>query len=182
MTEDPGILFNALWVPDLEIYGLEDYSVAKTLKDMSGLRIRKDKTIQFNTRSVVGQSFVLFSWHFSFVPGFLWRSPAEWCLTRTHLTSTHANSRLGAVSVEWTKNRLMIDMHFIFLDFYLKDTLTCTSRFTDPANSDRQRNLQYQLQFLELEEEDKIMELDSGNAAFSNNWILNPELKVFLLF
>ena len=76
----------------------------------------------------------------------------------------------------------MIDMHFIFLDFYLKDTLTCTSRFTDPANSDRQRNLQYQLQFLELEEEDKIMELDSGNAAFSNNWILTPELKAFLLF
>ena len=50
VTEDPKVLKNEFWVPDLEIYGLEIFDSKSVLKDMSGLRIHKDQTIEFNTR------------------------------------------------------------------------------------------------------------------------------------
>ena len=49
VTEDPKVL-EELWVPDLEIYGLEHFGQKSVLKEMSGLRMWKDKTIEFNTR------------------------------------------------------------------------------------------------------------------------------------
>ena len=48
VTEDPKVLMEEFWVPDLEIYGLEDFGFKKVLKEMSGLRIRKNKMIDFN--------------------------------------------------------------------------------------------------------------------------------------
>ena len=39
-----------IWIPDLEIYGLEDFGSKKVLKEMSGLRIKKNKTLEYNAR------------------------------------------------------------------------------------------------------------------------------------
>ena len=36
-----------LWYPELEIYGLERFGRQRVLKEMSGIRIRKNKTIHY---------------------------------------------------------------------------------------------------------------------------------------
>ena len=36
-----------MWYPELEIYGLERFGRQKVLKEMSGVRIKKDKTIHY---------------------------------------------------------------------------------------------------------------------------------------
>ena len=42
-----------LWYPDLEIYGLEKFNLHKVLKEMSGVRIIKNRTIDYELRVVV---------------------------------------------------------------------------------------------------------------------------------
>ena len=49
MTEDVHVM-EEIWIPDLEIYGLEDFGSKKVLKEMSGLRIKKNKTLEYNAR------------------------------------------------------------------------------------------------------------------------------------
>ena len=39
-----------LWYPELEIYGIESFKVYKVLKEMSGLRVRKDRTINYELK------------------------------------------------------------------------------------------------------------------------------------
>eukprot|EP00094_Tigriopus_californicus_P000553 TCALIF_00535-PA protein Name:"Similar to glra1 Glycine receptor subunit alphaZ1 (Danio rerio)" AED:0.12 eAED:0.12 QI:216/0.8/1/1/0.8/0.83/6/144/339 len=51
MTEDPKLLMTEFWVPDIEIYGLEYFGSKSVLKGMSGLRIKKNKTVDYNTKS-----------------------------------------------------------------------------------------------------------------------------------
>ena len=52
----------------------------------------------------------------------------------------------------------------IILDYYTKDIVTCTSDFSDPTeDSDRQRNLQHFVEFRELSEDNKIIELNTGS-------------------
>ena len=41
-------MMEEIWIPDLEIYGLEDFGSKKVLKEMSGLRIKKNKTLEYN--------------------------------------------------------------------------------------------------------------------------------------
>ena len=36
-----------IWYPELEIYGLERFGRQRVLKEMSGVRIRKNKTIHY---------------------------------------------------------------------------------------------------------------------------------------
>jgi hypothetical protein len=36
-----------IWYPELEIYGLEIFGRQRVLKEMSGVRIRKNKTINY---------------------------------------------------------------------------------------------------------------------------------------
>ena len=36
-----------IWYPELEIYGLEKFGRQRVLKEMSGVRIRKNKTIHY---------------------------------------------------------------------------------------------------------------------------------------
>ena len=36
-----------MWYPELEIYGLERFGRQRVLKEMSGVRIKKDKTIHY---------------------------------------------------------------------------------------------------------------------------------------
>ena len=43
-------MMEEIWIPDLEIYGLEDFGSKKVLKEMSGLRIKKNKTLEYNAR------------------------------------------------------------------------------------------------------------------------------------
>ncbi len=50
MTEDPKSLEKEIWIPDLEIYGLEEYISGKVIKPMAGIRIWKNKTIEYNAR------------------------------------------------------------------------------------------------------------------------------------
>ena len=52
MTEDPKILDEGFWIPDLEIYGLENFSSKSVLKQMAGLRIKKNKEIEYNVKYV----------------------------------------------------------------------------------------------------------------------------------
>ncbi len=52
MTEDPKQLLDQIWIPDLEIYGLEEYDSASVIKPMSGIRIWKHEAIEYNTRYV----------------------------------------------------------------------------------------------------------------------------------
>ena len=52
VTEDINMM-EEIWIPDLEIYGLEDFGSKKVLKEMSGLRIKKDKTIEYNARVTI---------------------------------------------------------------------------------------------------------------------------------
>jgi len=42
-----------LWYPDLEIYGLEKFKLHKVLKEMSGVRIIKNQTIDYELRVVI---------------------------------------------------------------------------------------------------------------------------------
>ena len=42
-----------LWYPDLEIYGLEKFDLQKVLKEMSGVRIIKNQTIDYELRAVI---------------------------------------------------------------------------------------------------------------------------------
>ena len=49
VTEDVHVM-EEIWIPDLEIYGLEDFGSKKVLKEMSGLRIKKNKTLEYNAR------------------------------------------------------------------------------------------------------------------------------------
>ena len=42
-----------LWYPELEIYGIERFRVFNVLKEMSGLRIRKDRTINYEVKTEV---------------------------------------------------------------------------------------------------------------------------------
>ena len=50
MTEDPKILMSEFWVPDLEIYGLEQFGSKSVLKEMSGLRIKMNKVLEYNVK------------------------------------------------------------------------------------------------------------------------------------
>ena len=52
INEDPVTFLEAVWQPDLEIYGLEDFGTKSVMKKMSGVRIRKNKTIEYNTMYV----------------------------------------------------------------------------------------------------------------------------------
>ena len=36
-----------LWYPELEIYGLETFGIQRVLKEMSGVRVMKNKTINY---------------------------------------------------------------------------------------------------------------------------------------
>ena len=42
-----------LWYPDLEIYGLEKFDLQKVLKEMSGVRIIKNQSIDYELRAVI---------------------------------------------------------------------------------------------------------------------------------
>ena len=46
MNESPENL-KYLWYPELEIYGLETFGRQRVLKEMSGVRIMKNKTINY---------------------------------------------------------------------------------------------------------------------------------------
>ena len=46
MNESPEIL-KYIWYPELEIYGLETFGRQRVLKEMSGVRINKNKTITY---------------------------------------------------------------------------------------------------------------------------------------
>ena len=46
MNESPEIL-KYLWFPELEIYGLDTFGRQRVLKEMSGVRINKNKTITY---------------------------------------------------------------------------------------------------------------------------------------
>ena len=52
VTEDVHVM-EEIWIPDLEIYGLEKFGSKKVLKEMSGLRIKRDKTIEYNARVTI---------------------------------------------------------------------------------------------------------------------------------
>ncbi|TRY74852.1 hypothetical protein TCAL_00535 [Tigriopus californicus] len=106
MTEDPKLLMTEFWVPDIEIYGLEYFGSKSVLKGMSGLRIKKNKTVDYNTNSSI-----------------------------------------------------------IFSDYYTKDVVTCESTFDNPMENDpsRQRNLQHHIQFSDLNDDHKIIKLNSGD-------------------
>ena len=47
-----------LWYPELEIYGIESFRIYKVLKEMSGLRIRKDRTINYELKVEVARVFI----------------------------------------------------------------------------------------------------------------------------
>jgi len=53
VNEDPRILLQHLWVPDLEIYGLEKAQTPLVIKAMSGIRIGRKKDIEYNQRSLI---------------------------------------------------------------------------------------------------------------------------------
>ncbi|XP_040563725.1 gamma-aminobutyric acid receptor subunit alpha-2 isoform X4 [Lepeophtheirus salmonis] len=48
VNENP-LLMDEFWTPDLEIYGLEDFGAKRVLKSMSGLRVGKNKVIEYNS-------------------------------------------------------------------------------------------------------------------------------------
>ena len=52
-------------------------------------------------------------------------------------------------------------------DYYSKDVVTCSSTFEDPIKNDgkRQRNLQHRVTFNELDENDTIIKLNSGEYS-----------------
>ena len=49
VNESPETL-KYLWYPELEIYGLETFTRQKVLKEMSGVRIMKNKTINYELK------------------------------------------------------------------------------------------------------------------------------------
>ena len=51
VNESPETL-KYLWYPELEIYGLETFTRQKVLKEMSGVRIMKNKTINYELKWV----------------------------------------------------------------------------------------------------------------------------------
>ena len=62
MTEDVHVM-EEIWIPDLEIYGLEDFGSKKVLKEMSGLRIKKNKTLEYNARYCFLSFYKLIKFH-----------------------------------------------------------------------------------------------------------------------
>jgi hypothetical protein len=49
VNESPETL-KYIWYPELEIYGLETFDRQRVLKEMSGVRIRKNKTINYELK------------------------------------------------------------------------------------------------------------------------------------
>ncbi len=45
-------MLNDIWIPDLEIYGLEEYNSAAVIRPMAGVRVLKQRSIEFNARQV----------------------------------------------------------------------------------------------------------------------------------
>lgn len=88
VNEDPNVLTREFWVPDLEIYGLEKFGSKKVLKEMSGLRIKKSKTLEFNTKYELvkhTRTHSLFSGEMSY---FLSASSYSPCSTSTYVGRT----------------------------------------------------------------------------------------------
>ena len=86
-----------LWYPELEIYGLETFGRQRVLKEMSGVRIMKNKTINYELGCVQSR----FRWRILSTTDVTvsgWRSLARWCLTTTLWTTSSASSKLEAVS------------------------------------------------------------------------------------
>ena len=52
INESPETL-KYLWYPELEIYGLETFGRQRVLKEMSGVRMGKNKTINYELGSVL---------------------------------------------------------------------------------------------------------------------------------
>ena len=46
MNESPDILKH-IWYPELEIYGLDTFGRQRVLKEMSGVRVNRNKTITY---------------------------------------------------------------------------------------------------------------------------------------
>ena len=49
VNESPETL-KYIWYPELEIYGLETFDRQRVLKEMSGVRVRKNKTINYELK------------------------------------------------------------------------------------------------------------------------------------
>eukprot|EP00095_Tigriopus_kingsejongensis_P000172 maker-scaffold487_size158652-snap-gene-0.40 protein:Tk00172 transcript:maker-scaffold487_size158652-snap-gene-0.40-mRNA-1 annotation:"gamma-aminobutyric acid receptor subunit delta-like" len=126
MTEDPKILLRELWMPDMEIYGLENFGSKSVLKEMSGLRIKRDKIVEYNIKVTVTFSCRMVFDDYPF--------DSHTC---TFLVGSY---------------------------YYTKDVVTCKSTFDNPLENDpsRQRNLQHHIEFSNLTNEYKVIELSSG--------------------
>jgi len=129
VTEDVHVM-EEIWIPDLEIYGLEDFGSKKVLKEMSGLRIKKNKTLEYNARVTI------------------------------------------TVSCRMEFDNYPFDTHNCFFQvgsyYYFKDIVTCSSTFEDPTkieSENRQRNLQYDVSFHDLEDGKRTVQLTSGTYA-----------------
>ena len=120
------------------------------LKDMSGVRVGMNKTIEFNQRVTIKVSCRMMFDNYPF--------DAHLCKFRVGSCEF-----FGRLSLNYTVSQLR------FSDFYLHDIVTCTSRYSDPVNSGsghRQRNLQYVISFTDLRRpEDTTVELSSGNYS-----------------
>ena len=66
-----------------------------------------------------------------------------------------------------------------FLDYYLQDTVTCTSRYEMPTS---QRNLQHKVTFLELTSADGVVALTSGNYSACGFQLLLGRKRSQLIF
>ena len=55
-----------IWYPELEIYGLERFGRQRVLKEMSGVRIRKNKSIHYELG--YAKTFHIVMWCISFLP------------------------------------------------------------------------------------------------------------------
>ena len=55
VNESPETL-KYVWYPELEIYGLETFGRQRVLKEMSGVRLRKNKTINYELGYVLNKN------------------------------------------------------------------------------------------------------------------------------
>ena len=96
VNESPETL-KYLWYPELEIYGLETFGRQRVLKEMSGVRMGKNKTINYEL------GWVMFSrekYLRKIISVFVLQYPVGWCLMIILLMTTLVSSKLEAVSKE----------------------------------------------------------------------------------
>ena len=171
MNESPETL-KYLWYPELEIYGLETFTRQKVLKEMSGVRIMKNKTINYELKWGID----IYSEELSAIIFSASTSPyrVRWTLMTIPWMLMRVSFKLEAVSFQYINQGVSNDLS----DYDTEEVVMCKAHFIYDVH--RQRSLQHLIQIEELPSHFKTVRLPSGQKPEGQK--ITPVSSVFYFF